>query len=47
MTLFTRTGLITTNANVPFDNPSAPANNSSYNANYPFAPAQQGISDRP
>ncbi|MGP0065455.1 MAG: Tfp pilus assembly protein FimT/FimU [Isosphaeraceae bacterium] len=42
LTLFTRTGLLTSNPNVPFDNPSTPANGTSYNANWPFLQAQQG-----
>jgi prepilin-type N-terminal cleavage/methylation domain-containing protein len=44
LTLFTRTGLLTHNPSVPFDNPSAPANGTSYNANWPFLQAQQGAS---
>jgi prepilin-type N-terminal cleavage/methylation domain-containing protein len=44
LTLFTRTGLLTTNADMPFDNPAAPANGVSYNPNLPFLQAQQGVS---
>ena len=36
MTLFTRTGQITTNDNVEFDNPLNPANGSTYNPGYRF-----------
>ena len=43
LTLFTRSGLLTTNANVPFDNPTTPANGTSYNPNWPFLQAQQGV----
>jgi hypothetical protein len=43
LTLFTRTGILTTNDNVPFDNPAQPANGTSYNVNMPFIQAQQGI----
>jgi prepilin-type N-terminal cleavage/methylation domain-containing protein len=43
VTLFTRTGQITTNESVPFDNPSSPANaTTGYNPSYPFLAAQQG-----
>jgi len=42
VTVFTRTGQITTNENMPFDNPAKPANGTSYNANLPFTAAQQG-----
>jgi prepilin-type N-terminal cleavage/methylation domain-containing protein len=42
VTVFTRTGQITTNENMPFDNLTAPANGSSYNPNLPFIGAQQG-----
>jgi prepilin-type N-terminal cleavage/methylation domain-containing protein len=44
LTLFSRSGLLTHNPNVPFDNPSAPVNGTSYNANWPFLQAQQGVS---
>jgi len=43
VTVFSRSGQITTNDNVPFDNPTAPQNGSSYNFNFPFLQAQQGI----
>lgn len=36
VTLFTRTGQITTDDNVQFDNPMNPANGSTYNPIYPF-----------
>ncbi len=42
VTLFTRTGQITTNDNVEFDNPLNPANGSTYNPGYPFLAASQG-----
>ena len=42
VTLFTRTGQVTTNDNVPFDNPANPANGSTYNPGYPFLPVIQG-----
>jgi prepilin-type N-terminal cleavage/methylation domain-containing protein len=42
VTVFTRTGQLTTNENMPFDNPITPANGSSYNPNLPFTAAQQG-----
>jgi prepilin-type N-terminal cleavage/methylation domain-containing protein len=41
VTVFARTGQITTNENMPFDNPAAPANGT-YNASEPFTAAQQG-----
>ena len=44
ITLFTRTGQITTNANPKFDNPSTPTTGKSYNPSVPFLPAQQGVS---
>ena len=44
VTLFARTGNITTNENPPFDNPSAPTTGSTYNPNLPFMAAQQGVS---
>jgi hypothetical protein len=47
VTLFARTGQVTTNENPTFDSPSAPANGSSYNANLPFLAAQQGVSGSP
>jgi prepilin-type N-terminal cleavage/methylation domain-containing protein len=43
VTLFTRTGMVTTNDDMPFDNPASPANGSSYNVNMPFVQAQQSI----
>jgi prepilin-type N-terminal cleavage/methylation domain-containing protein len=43
VTVFTRTGNITTLDMVPFDNPAAPANTTSYNWNLPFIQAQQGV----
>ena len=44
VTLFTRTGQITTNETVPFDNPLNPAaGTGTYNTNLPFMAAQQGI----
>jgi prepilin-type N-terminal cleavage/methylation domain-containing protein len=43
VTLFTRTGQLTTNDDVSFDNPAAPANGSGYNPGYPFLPARQGV----
>jgi len=43
VTLFTRTGQLITADNVQFDNPKNPANTVSYNTNYPFLAAQQGI----
>lgn len=47
LTLFTRTGQITTSDNVMFDNPAYPANQNTtpptYNPSYPFLQAQQGI----
>jgi hypothetical protein len=48
VTLFTRTGQITNNDNVPFDNPYvAQQNNVPYNVNLPFLQAQQGIRGGP
>ena len=44
ITLFTRTGQITTNANPPFDNPAAPTTGKTYNPNLPFLSAQLGTS---
>ncbi len=43
VSLTTRTGQLTTNENVLFDNPANPANGTAYNTNYPFIPAQQGL----
>jgi prepilin-type N-terminal cleavage/methylation domain-containing protein len=42
VTLFTRTGQITSNDNVEFDNPVNPANGTTYNPGYPFLPTEQG-----
>jgi prepilin-type N-terminal cleavage/methylation domain-containing protein len=42
LTLFTRTGLVTSNLNMPFDNPAAPADGVSYNPNLPFLGSQAG-----
>src|SRR5262245_47468134 len=42
VTLFTRTGRITSSENVRFDNPLSPANGSTYNPNYPFLAIEQG-----
>jgi prepilin-type N-terminal cleavage/methylation domain-containing protein len=44
VTLFTRTGQVSTNDDVQFDNPISPnfANGVSYNPNYPFLAAQHG-----
>ena len=42
VTLFTRTGQITTNDDAEFDNPLNPANGSTYNPGYPFLAAAQG-----
>ena len=42
VTLFTRTGQITTSDNAQFDNPVSPANGSTYNPGYPFLAAAQG-----
>jgi len=48
VTLFTRTGQLVTNDNVPFDNPvNAQLQNRPYNANLPFLEAQQGIRGGP
>ena len=47
VTLFTRTGQITTSDNVQFDNPLNPANGSTYNPGYPFLAVEQGgLDDR-
>jgi prepilin-type N-terminal cleavage/methylation domain-containing protein len=47
ITLFTRTGQVTTSDNVTFDNPKNPANQNTkppiYNPYYPFIPAQRGL----
>jgi hypothetical protein len=42
VSLFTRTGQITTSDNMQFDNPVSPANGSTYNPGYPFLAAEQG-----
>ena len=42
VTLFTRTGQITTNDNVQFDNPVNPANGTIYNPGFPFLATEQG-----
>ncbi len=42
VTLFTRTGQITTGDDVQFDNPISPANGTTYNPGYPFLGAEQG-----
>ena len=42
VTFFTRTGQVTTDENVAFDNPANPANGSAYNPAYPFLPVRQG-----
>ena len=42
VSLCARTGRITTSANVQFDNPSSPANGSTYNPAYPFLASEQG-----
>ena len=44
VTVFARTGLVTTNENPPFDTPSMGPNGTSYNPNLPFVQAQQGVS---
>jgi hypothetical protein len=44
VTLFTRTGQITTNDNPQFDNPVNPANGTTYNPGYPFLAIEQGSS---
>ncbi len=44
ITLFARTGQITTNANPQFDNPSAPTTGKTYNPSLPFVDAQLGVS---
>jgi len=48
VTVFTRTGQTTTAEDVQFDNPAfEAANNSAYNASYPFLAAQQGVTGAP
>ena len=49
LTIFTKTGQITTNDDVQFDNPANPANTATnlYNPGYPFLAAQQGIRGGP
>jgi hypothetical protein len=47
VTLFARSGMITTNDDPPFDNPAAPTTGSTYNPNLPFVAAQQGVNGRP
>ncbi len=42
VTLFTRTGQVTTNDNVQFDNPVNPLNGTTYNPNFPFLATEQG-----
>ncbi len=42
VTLFTRTGQVTTSDNVQFDNPMSPANGTTYNPGYPFLGVEQG-----
>ncbi len=42
VTLFTRTGQITTSDDVAFDNPMNPVNGSTYNPGYPFLGVEQG-----
>ena len=42
VTLFARTGRITTSDDAQFDNPLSPANGSTYNPNYPFLAVEQG-----
>jgi prepilin-type N-terminal cleavage/methylation domain-containing protein len=42
VTLFTRTGQITTGDDVQFDNPANPANGTIYNSGFPFLAAEQG-----
>ena len=44
VTVFARTGLITTNENPPFDTPATGPTGPSYNPNVPFLQAQQGVS---
>jgi prepilin-type N-terminal cleavage/methylation domain-containing protein len=42
VSLFTRTGQVTGNDNVQFDNPANPMNQSKYNPGYPFLAIEQG-----
>jgi hypothetical protein len=42
VSLFTRTGQVTGDEHVRFDNPASPANGSTYNASYPFLAIEQG-----
>ena len=42
VSLFARTGRITSSDDAQFDNPVSPANGSSYNPGYPFLAAEQG-----
>lgn len=44
VSFFSRTGQITTNGDVFFDNPANPQNGTSYNPNIPYLEVQQGIS---
>jgi prepilin-type N-terminal cleavage/methylation domain-containing protein len=44
ITLFTRTGQVTTNADPPFDDPTSPTTGKTYNPNLPFLAAQRGVS---
>ena len=44
VTLFTRTGQITTNANPTFDDPHSPKTGKAYNPSLPFLSAQRGVS---
>jgi prepilin-type N-terminal cleavage/methylation domain-containing protein len=47
VTIFTRSGNVSTNENPPFDNPTTPANGSTYSADFSFREAQQGTSGAP
>jgi hypothetical protein len=42
VSLFTRTGQVTSNDNVQFDNPANPINGTKYNPGYPFLAIEQG-----
>ena len=42
VSLFTRTGQITTSDHVQFDNPMAPASGTTYNPGYPFLAVERG-----
>jgi prepilin-type N-terminal cleavage/methylation domain-containing protein len=42
VTLFTRTGQVTSNDNPQFDNPLSPINGTTYNPGYPFLATEQG-----